>query len=184
MGSELVVRAQSGDRDAFDVLATRLYDRLYAVARRVLRDRDAAEDAVQEALIQSWRDLRSLRDPDRFEAWMHRLLVRACHDQTRRRRRLEVQVSEIDVDRSDPTDEYAGVATRDELDRAFTSLPVDHRAALVLTHYVGLSAPEVAEILGIPVGTVYSRVHYAVRAMRGALAHPGVSAAAVMGDGR
>lgn len=185
MGSELVVRAQSGDRDAFDLVATRAYDRLYAVARRILRDGDAAEDAVQETLVGCWRNLRSLRDPDRFEAWVHRLLVRACADQVRRRRRLEVQIGDIELDRPDPADDYAGVAERDELDRAFVRLPVEHRAALVLTHYVGLSAPEVADILGIPTGTVYSRVHYALRAMREALGQ-GVStvAATQAGNGR
>src|SRR6185369_6592680 len=88
MRPELVVRAQSGDREAFDALATALYDRLYAIGRRILRDGHAAEDAVQEALIRAWRDLRSLREPERFEAWMHRLLVRACYDQARRRRPL------------------------------------------------------------------------------------------------
>jgi len=171
--TDLVVRAQRGDREAFDVLATALYDRLYSVGRRILRDGHAAEDAVQEALIRGWRDLPSLREPDRFEAWMHRLLVNACHDLSRRGRRFEVEVPAIGLDRTDPTDDYATVVTRDELDRAFLQLPVEHRAALVLTHYVGMSAADVADVLGIPVGTVYSRLHYGIRMMRSAMAGTG-----------
>lgn len=170
MRPELVVRAQSGDREAFDAIATAMYDRLYAFARRILRDGNAAEDAVQEALIRGWRDLRSLREPDRFEAWMHRLLVRACQDQVRRRRAIDVRTVVLDIDRTDPLDDYAGVAQRDELERAFLQLSVEHRAVLVLTHYVGLPATEVGRILGIPPGTVYSRLHYAAQRMRAALA--------------
>src|SRR5688572_18737914 len=139
---ELVQRAQQGDRQAFDALATAIYDRLYAVGRRILRDGYAAQDAVQEALIRGWRDLRSLRDPSKFEAWMHRLLVHACHDQRRRSRRIEVAIQPIDLDRADPQDEAAELADRDELERAFLQLPIEHRAVLVLTHYLGLTAPE------------------------------------------
>ena len=146
-----------------------MYDRLYSVGRRILRDGNAAEDAVQEALIRGWRDLRSLREPDRFEAWMHRLLVRACQDQVRRRRALVVRTVVLDIDPSDRVDDYAGVILRDELERAFLQLPVEHRAVLVLIHYVGLPAPEVARILEIPPGTVYSRLHYGGRRLRAAL---------------
>jgi RNA polymerase sigma-70 factor (ECF subfamily) len=167
--TELVVRAQHGDREAFDALATALYDRLYSVGRRILRDGHAAEDAVQEALIRGWRDLRSLREPDRFEAWMHRLLVNACHDQSRRVRRFEVEVPGITFDRPDPADDYAAIAHRDELEKAFLELPIEHRAVLVLTHYVGMPANEVGQVLGIPAGTVYSRLHYGIRMMRAAL---------------
>ena len=178
MRTELVVQAQRGDRQAFDALATAMYDRLYAIGRRILRDGHATEDAVQEALIRSWRDLRSLRDPNRFEAWMHRLLINACHDLSRRGRRFEVEVQTIALDRSDPTDDYETVATRDELDRAFLQLPVEHRAVLVLTHYVGMTANEVGDVLGIPVGTVYSRLHYGIRMMRIAMVDTGKPAMA------
>jgi len=167
--TELVRRAQAGDHEAFDALATSMYDRLYTIGCRILRDPYAAEDALQEALIQAWRELRSLRDPSRFDAWMHRLLINACHDQGRRSRRFSVEVSDLAVDRSDPADDYASVVNADELERGFLQLPVEHRAVLVLTHYVGMSAPEVADILGIPAGTVYSRLHYGIRAMRTAL---------------
>ena len=169
MRPELVIRAQSGDREAFDLIATAMYDRLYSVARRILRDGHAAEDAVQEALIRGWRDLRSLREPDRFEAWMHRLLVRACQDQVRRRRTFDLRTVVLDIDRVDPVDDYAGVAQRDELERAFLQLSVEHRAVLILTHYVGLPATEVGRILEIPPGTVYSRLHYGAQRMRAAL---------------
>ena len=171
MRPELVARAQSGDREAFDALAAALYDPLYAVGRRILRDGHAAEDAVQEALIRAWRDLRSLREPERFEAWMHRLLVRACYDQARRRRPLEIRISPIDAGRSDPSDDIAVVANRDELERAFLKLSVEQRAVLVLTHYAGMPAADVGHALGIPVGTVHSRLHYAIRTMRTALAN-------------
>jgi RNA polymerase sigma-70 factor (ECF subfamily) len=178
--TDLIQRAQAGDRDAFDALATALYDRLYTVGQRILRDGYAAEDAVQEALIRGWRDLRSLRDLDRFDAWMHRLLVNACHDQHRRGRRFEVEVADISADRPDPADDYARVVNIDELDRAFLQLPIEHRAVLVLTHYVGMTAPEVAQTLDVPVGTVYSRLHRGIRAMRTALsAAPGAPNEAV-----
>jgi RNA polymerase sigma-70 factor (ECF subfamily) len=167
--TDLVQRAQAGDRDAFDALATALYDRLYVLGHRILRDGYAAEDAVQEALIRGWRNLRALRDPDRFDAWMHRLLVNACHDQSRKTRRFEVEVTDISAERTDPADDYATVANVDELDRAFLQLPIEHRVVLVLTHYVGMSAPEVSQTLDIPVGTVYSRLHRGIRSMRTAL---------------
>ncbi len=169
MTSELVERAQRGDRGAFDALATAAYDRLYAIARRILRDGYAADDAVQETLIRAWRDLRSLRDAGRFDAWLHRLLVRACQDQVRGRRRRAVEVGALELDRSDASDTYAPIADRDELERAFIELSIEQRAVLVLTHYVGLPAPEVGAILGIPPGTVYSRLHYGLRTMRAAL---------------
>jgi RNA polymerase sigma-70 factor, ECF subfamily len=183
---ELVIRAQSGDREAFDALATASYDRLYSIGRRILRDASAAEDAVQEALIRCWRDLRSLRDPDRFEAWTHRLLVNACYDQARSRRRLDRDVTDIAAERADPADDYATIVQRDELERLFLRLPIEHRAAIVLTHYLGLSALEAAQVLGVPAGTVYSRVHYGLRTMRGGLdpTLPVGTAAATSGKGR
>ena len=146
-----------------------MYDRLYALGQRILRDGYAAEDAVQEALIRGWRDLRSLRDPDRFEAWMHRLLINACHDQSRKGRRFEVEVADISPDHTDPADDYATVVSLDELERGFLQLPVEYRAVLVLTHYMGMSAPDVSQTLGIPIGTVYSRLHRGIRQMRAVL---------------
>jgi RNA polymerase sigma-70 factor, ECF subfamily len=169
VSSDLVERAQRGDHEAFDAIATAAYHRLYAVSRRILRDGYAAEDVVQETLIRAWRDLPGLRAPGRFDAWLHRLLIRACQDHVRAQRRRPPQVLVLDIDRRVGTDAIARLADRDQLERAFLELSVDHRAVLVLTHYVGLRAPEIAAILDIRPGTVYSRLHYAVLAMRAAL---------------
>ena len=182
VSTDLVQRAQAGDRDAFDVLAIALYDRLYAIGRRILRDGYAAEDAVQEALIRGWRDLRSLRDPDRFEAWMHRLLINACHDQSRKGRRFEAEVADISAEHTDPADDYATVVDADELERGFLQLPVEYRAVLVLTHYMGMSAPDVSQTLGIPIGTVYSRLHRGIRSMRVALSATPVAPVDALGE--
>jgi RNA polymerase sigma-70 factor (ECF subfamily) len=169
MTRDLVQRAQRGDSEAFEALIRAAYDRLFATAHRILRDRDAAEDAVQDAIVRCWRDIRGLRDPDRFEAWLYRLLVNACRDLSRRARRRPSVAYEHEAELGAATDQFAAIADHDALERAFLSVPTDQRIALVLTHYVGYSAPEVAAILGIPTGTVYSRIHYGARAMRGAL---------------
>jgi RNA polymerase sigma-70 factor, ECF subfamily len=177
--SDLVERAQQGDTEAFDSLAAAAYHRLYAVARRILRDPYAAEDAVQDALVRAWRDLPSLREVDKFDAWVHRLLVHACADQGRRARRRPVEVGVLRLDPPSAADGIADLADRDEIDRAFLQLSVEHRAVLVLVHYLGLSAPETGQVLGIPAGTVYSRLHYASRQMReilGSSAMPSASA--------
>ena len=167
--SDLVERAQQGDREAFDAIASAAYHRLYAVSRRILRDGYAAEDVVQETLIRAWRDLPGLREPERFDAWLHRLLLRACQDHARAERRRPRQVLVLENDAPVDIDAVARLADRDQLERAFLELSVDHRAVLVLTHYVGLRAPEIGAILEIPPGTVYSRLHYAVLAIRAAL---------------
>jgi RNA polymerase sigma-70 factor, ECF subfamily len=169
VSSDLVERAQRGDHEAFDAIASAAYHRLFAVSRRILRDGYAAEDVVQETLIRAWRDLPGLRAPERFDAWLHRLLVHACQDHVRAQRRRPPQVLVLDIDGPVDTDAIARLADRDQLERAFLELSVDHRAVLVLTHYVGLRAPEIAAILEIMPGTVYSRLHYAILAMRAAL---------------
>jgi RNA polymerase sigma-70 factor, ECF subfamily len=175
--ADLVERAQRGDHAAFDALASAAYHRLYAIARRILRDEYTAQDAVQEALVRAWRDLRSLRDPERFDAWLHRLLVRACADQARSLGRRRAEVTSVAVESAEPADDVASVAQRDELERAFLHLSVEHRAVLVLVHYVGMTAPEAARVLGIPPGTVYSRLHYGTRQMRDVLSPAATSAA-------
>jgi RNA polymerase sigma factor (sigma-70 family) len=169
----VVERAQRGDQDAFSSLAAELSDRLFGVAHRILRDFDAASDALQVALVRMWRDLPALRDPDLVEGWAYRVLVRACHDELRRTRRrppgLRVVAPEVAV----ADDPYAGVADRELLERAFARLPVAQRAAIVLQYYADLSLDEIAHALGVPVGTVRSRLHYAKRAMRAAIAADG-----------
>jgi RNA polymerase sigma-70 factor (ECF subfamily) len=165
---EIVARAREGDRDAFDVLVAGNIDRLYAIAQLILRDRDLAEDAAQDALIHCWRELPRLRDVNRFDSWLRRLLVNAATDQFRRRRRFFANVRVLPTEPS-VDDSTNRLADREQLDRGFRRLRVEHRTTLVLHHYLGLSAAEVAQTLGIPVGTARSRLHYATEAMRAAL---------------
>jgi RNA polymerase sigma-70 factor (ECF subfamily) len=164
---QLVKRARSGDRDAFTALAASHLDRMYATASLMLHDRDLAEDAVQEALIRAWRDLPTLRDSARVGAWLRRLLVRACYDEARRRRRGSQPVH-LHALPGIP-DATAATADRDVLERAFRRLSVEHRAAIVLRHYLDLTVAETAEAMHVPLGTAKSRLHHAERALRGAL---------------
>jgi RNA polymerase sigma-70 factor (ECF subfamily) len=169
MHRDLVERAMAGDHEAFSELARLVVRRLYAVARLILRDPDLAEDATQEALFVAWRDLRALRDPDRFEAWLHRLLVRECYREARgarRRTEIEGQVRPL-VQVDDPGQLHA---IQDELRRGLARLTVELRTALVLHHYLGYSFPEIGDALGIPTGTAKSRVHRATQLMRTAIA--------------
>jgi RNA polymerase sigma-70 factor (ECF subfamily) len=165
---ELVELARSGDRDAFSALAASVVDRLYATAMLILRDHSLADDATQETIVRAWRDLPALRDPDRFDAWLRRLLVNACHDEGRRRRR-NPEIALLPSHEPSVVDSSTGLAERDALERGFRRLTPDHRTAVVLHHYVGLSLAEVAEAIGIPVGTAKSRVHHATQALRAAL---------------
>ncbi len=169
MDRALVERAQGGDRDAYEALARASARRLFLTAYRIVRDTDAAEDAVQLTLVAIWRELPSLRDPDRFEAWTYRLVVRFCLLETRRARRAGVR--EISIDETEPTrsDAFAASDLRDQLDRALGELSPEHRAVVVLHHYAGLPLGEVADVLGVPYGTVGSRLHHATRAMRAAI---------------
>lgn len=168
MDLTLVERAQRGDREAFQVLAFALSDRLFGVAHRVLRDFDAAGDALQGALIRIWRDLPSLRDPEKFEAWAHRALIHACQDQLRRSRRA-ASVLHV-LEREPLAEDPAGTVTdREEIERAFRRLNADQRAVLVLQYYRDLSLPEIAELLHVPIGTVRSRAHYAKQVLRAAI---------------
>ena len=170
MQRDLVVRAQAGDVDAFSALTAGRTDRLYAVARLILRHDELAADAVQDALLGAWLDLRGLRDPDRFDAWLHRLLVRACYRAARRRRDREVV--ELTLGRAfEPAtpDAQRAVAVRDQLERGFRRLSAEQRAVIVLHHYLGLSLVESAEVLAIPLGTMQSRLSRATQAMRAAL---------------
>lgn len=166
---ELVERARHGDREAFATLVGVTSDRMYAIATRILRDADLAEDALQSALITAWKSLPTLRDPARFEAWLRRLLVHACYAEARRRRRLSERLRLLPVEPVHGPDEYLTVEHRDQLERAFRRLTVEQRAVLVFHHYLGLGLPEVAARLGIPLGTVKSRMHHAKQALRASL---------------
>ena len=170
MRRELVERAIAGDRDAYAELARTLIGRLYAVAFLILRNQAQAEDATQEALVAAWRDLSALREADRFGAWLNRLLVRACHREARRARgRRVVEVGDAALDTSPARDDLPRFLDRDQLERGFRRLDVEHRAILVLHHLEGFTLAEIGEVLGLPVGTVKSRLHRALSTMRAAL---------------
>jgi RNA polymerase sigma-70 factor (ECF subfamily) len=169
MDTELVIRAQHGDEGAFTSLAVAVGDRLHAVAHRILRDIDLAEDATQQALLNVWRDLPQLRDPARFDAWSYRLLVRACYAEARRTRRSASNQRLLPADEPMGADGLGTVVDRDQLERGFRRLSIDHRAVVVLHHYLDLPLSEVAGTLGVPEGTVRSRLHYAMRGLRAAL---------------
>ena len=158
-----------GDEDAYTGLMAIAGDRLLAIAYRILRDLHRAEDAVQAALLGAWRDLPTLQDPDRFEAWLTRILVRACYLEANRDRRWTTNMRVLPVDVPATSDPTSVVADRDRLDRGFRRLPTDQRAIVVLHHYLGWSQPEIAQALEIPIGTVKSRLFYATRALRAAI---------------
>ena len=169
MDSELVTRAQRGDEEAFALLAVAVGDRLHAVAHRILRDISLAEDATQQALLAIWRDLPTLRDPARFEAWTYRIVVRACYAEGRRGHAWQPTLRLLPRDEPAEADSAGSLADRDQLERGFRRLSVDHRAVIVLHHYLDLSVDQVAEALSVPSGTVRSRLHFAMRALRAAL---------------
>jgi len=168
MDSELVTRAQQGDRDAFANLVASRADRFLAMSYRILRDLALAEDATQQALVAIWRDLPQLRDPARFDAWSYRLLVRACYAEGSHARRWapNLRVLPADEPQDDPLE---AVINRDQLQRGFERLSLDHRTVLVLQHYLDLTVAEIANVLGVPVGTVASRIHHAMRQLRAAI---------------
>ena len=169
MDRVLVERAMAGDHEAFSELTRLSIAKLFAVARLILRDNERAEDATQEALVAAWRALPALRDPDRFDAWMRRLLVHACYrEAARSRRRLDVEASVRPIAGSG-RDPGTAVADQDQLERGFTRLSPEQRALIVLHYYQGLPLQETADVLGIPVGTVKSRISRATQQMRAAL---------------
>jgi RNA polymerase sigma-70 factor (ECF subfamily) len=165
----IVERARRGDEEAFGALVREVGDRCIFVAHRILRDATLAEDAVQVALVEVWRELPALRDLDRFDAWLHRILVHACYAEARRVRRFVSGVVLLEKDAPTSRDEYLTVNDRDQLDRGFQRLPPEQRAVLVFHHALGLTLPEVADHLGIPLGTAKSRLFYATAAVRAAL---------------
>ncbi len=171
MQRELVRRAQAGDHDAFAVIVRGALARLTASARFILRDADRAEDAVQDALIEAWRDIGDLREADRLDAWLHRLLVRACYRSARRTRRREItEITLLPVhDRSVP-DGLGLLSERDQIASAFLRLTQDQRTVLTLVYFADLSMADAAEVLGIPLGTTKSRLHNALKALRAAIA--------------
>ena len=169
MDQRLVERARDGDRDAYEELARASADRMYAIAYQITRDADRADDAVQQALVAMWRDLPSLRDPARFEGWTYRLIARASLQDLRQRRRANVRPLTPDDDHAGSRDMATDAANRDQLERGLAALSPDHRAIVVLRHLTGLQIDEIAEVLGVPRGTVASRLHHATNALRAAI---------------
>ena len=169
MADQLVERAKRGDHDAFASLAAAHVDGCYRLAYRILRDPHRAQDATQQALLGAWRDLPSLRDSERFEAWLRRLVVNACFTEARTERRWVARVRVLSTSTSSEPDGARSVAARDEVEDAFRRLTPDQRAVVVLHHHLGYPLTEIAATLGIPEGTARSRLHYAVRQLRAAL---------------
>jgi RNA polymerase sigma-70 factor (ECF subfamily) len=169
MDTALVTRAQQGDQQAFACIASGIAVRLRKVAYGVLRDMDLAEDAAQQAIVTIWRDLPRLSDPNRFEAWSFRILVRICYAERRRVHRVTtVSLDSLPTER-DGLDDIGGVVLRDQLERGFARLSLEHRSVIVLYHQLGMPMAGIAEALDIPVGTVKSRIHRATQELRSAL---------------
>jgi RNA polymerase sigma-70 factor (ECF subfamily) len=169
MDADLVERAQHGDKGAYALLAGAIADQFLAVARRILRDHALAEDATQQALLAIWQNLPQLRDPGRFEAWSYRLLVHACYAEGRKERRWVPSIRLLPGVEAVATDDLSSVIDREQLERGFRRLSLDHRAVVVLYHYLDKPLDEIASILEIPVGTAHSRLHHAMRGLRAAL---------------
>jgi RNA polymerase sigma-70 factor (ECF subfamily) len=167
---ELVIRARAGDRDAFSELVAQSLGRLTAVARMILRDEYAAQDAVQEAFIEAWRSLPGLREPDKFDAWMRRLLVRACFKGTRRSKRVDaVEIRLTPGDEPAIPDAARDVGIHDELERGLARISREQRAVVVLVYYLDLPLADAAQAMGVPLGTAKSRLNRATSALRAAI---------------
>lgn len=169
MDRDLVEAAQGGDEAAFVALISPRAPRLLAMAHRIVGDADLAEDTLQDALVVTWRDIRGLRDSDRFDAWLRRLVVNLCVRSATRERRRRASLRPLPIDGPATTDEIGVVDLREQLERGFGTLPPIQRATLVLHHFAGYSPADIAETFGIPPGTAKSRLHHAHRAMRAAL---------------
>lgn len=178
---DLVDRAKRGDHDAFALLVGATIARLDAAARLILRDPELARDAVQEGYLRAWRSLAALRDSDRFEAWLHRLVIHSCIDVTRRRRRRPMEVELTPLDGPAIADIASTIADREQLDLALRRLDPEWRAVVVLYYYLGMPLPDVAATLGIPLGTAKSRLHRSLAALRVTIGADDPARAAVPG---
>ncbi len=166
MDGALIERARKGDADAFDELAGRRIDSVYRTALGILGNPADARDATQEALISAWRSLGSLRDVERFDAWLYRITLNAARMMARKRRGVrEIRLTD-EADTSGGTPAGMGAA---DFDRAFETLTVDQRALLLDHHLDGLSLREIAVRMAIPEGTVKSRLFAARQVLDRAL---------------
>lgn len=165
----IVERAREGDRDAFAVLVRDDADRCHAVAYRILRDVDMARDAVQETFLEAWRGMGGLRDVERFDGWLMRLLIRTCHDELRRWRRFDRSIANLALVPSIEPDAAETLAEREAMSTAFRRLTPDQRSILVLHYYLDMPLQEIARILDIPAGTARSRLHYGHLALKASL---------------
>jgi len=177
MQRELVERAIAGDKGAFSSLVEASASQQYAIASLILRDRDRAQDAVQDAWILAWRNIGALRVPDAWDAWLRRLTVRACFAASRReRRRTLVEVHAVlDQEPAAPGDAISALAERDRMRQALDRLAIEHRAVIVLVYYLGLSIADAAVALDIPIGTAKSRLHRGLEVLRRAIDAPGLA---------
>jgi RNA polymerase sigma-70 factor (ECF subfamily) len=169
MRTALVQRARDGDEDAFTQLVDQDGDRCFAIAYRILRDVDRAKDAVQQAYLLAWRELPRLRDLERYEVWLYRLLVNACYEEARRHKRWTTRVRVLPMEGLSAPDPMLSVDDRDALERAFSRLSPEHRAVFVMHHHAGLPLATIAEVVGVPIGTVKSRLHHSIQNLRAAL---------------
>ncbi len=169
MDRDLVEQARRGDREAFAVLVHQVSDSLYAVASPDPARPGSRRGRAAERPRPRLAPAPAPAGPERFEAWIHRILVHACYDESQRARQWTANVRVLPIDGPSTPDGTAAVADRDELERAFRRLPIDQRAVFVLHHYLGLPLVEIAEMLEIPAGTARSRLHYATRGLRDAL---------------
>lgn len=173
MDGVLIERARAGDADAFDELARSRIDSVYRTALGILGSPADARDATQETLVSMWRGLPSLRDSAAFDGWLYRITVNACRMALRGRRGIrEIQLPPDPPDSTDSTDStaYASpAAVRSDFDRAFDRLSVDQRSLLVVHHLDGVGLADLAVRLGVPEGTVKSRLHTARVALDKAL---------------
>jgi RNA polymerase sigma-70 factor (ECF subfamily) len=166
---DLVIQAKGGNEQAFASLTVAVGGRLHAVSKRILRDADLAEDATQQAFITMWQELPKLRDAARFEAWAYRVLVRACYAEAKKKRRWAPNLHALTDSISADVEHFVSVWNRDQVERGFRQLSIEHRAALVLRYYLDQTPEEIAETLGVPVGTIRSRLFYGIRHMRATL---------------
>ena len=180
MDQRLVVRVQNGDQHAFEALVVADQTRLYRLAYGILRDLQLAEDATQQSLLGIWQDIRRLRDPAKYEGWSYRLLVRVCYSEAKRRQPWITSDDVLLAAQPRAADAYGGVADRDQLERGFRRLSMDHRVVLAMRHLLGMTPEEIAAVLDLPRSTVYSRLQAAVKAMRATLEAQGRSVTATL----